>query len=296
MAGRARDARVVDMRRAHRAAGLRGCTHALQRDHARARCVDLSGAGDIEAIQALIRSASANDARRRVDPRLRLRRAATRERRHPTRASWTRRPPTAPWWSIHWTYHRAVANSAALAAAGIVVGHTCLPTASSSATHAASPSASWRRRRRTGSSACRSTRWWNGTGSELLDLVRPPTPSGISRSASPRCRTRGRRPISSSSSPGPPRRGSCRSTTRPCGARRGVCSPARPRGSTAPSSTPIARPHVRRGGIKFFADGAGVASAMSLPARAAPAWSTRASCSIPSATWPSWWRGRGGDI
>ncbi len=265
-AARRREARVVDMGGRTVLPGFVDAhthwTGTILEPH----CVDLSGAADVPAIQALIRAAAT-----RVPVGGWIRAFGydekwLAERRHPTRAELDEAAPDRPVVALHWTYHRAAANSAALALAGLTVGHTCVPHGIVECDARGEPigivaEAATNPLQRLSIAALTERH-----GAELLDLVAangvrhlslgitavqdawaPPASIALVERAA----AAGKLPLYYT-----PLRGSARGL---------FDSPAAWLDDAALDAGRPAR--VRRGGIKLFADGAGVASAMSLPSR-----------------------------
>jgi predicted amidohydrolase YtcJ len=265
LADRQRDARVVDMRGQTALPGFVDAHTHWSGTVLEPRCVDLTSAADIPAIQSLVRAAASASPRGAWIRAFGYDEFRLRERRHPTRAELDEAAPDCPVVVLHWTYHRAVANSPALALAGLRLGHTCVPYGIVECDARGEPigivaEAATNALQRLSISALAERH-----GGELLDLVAangqrhlalgitavqdawapPDSVALVERAAAA-----GKLPLYYS-----PLRGSARGL---------FDSPAAWLDATdLDADRP---PRIRRGGIKFFADGAGVASAMSLPA------------------------------
>jgi len=229
------------------------------------RGVDLGAAADIPAIQSLIRAAAATTPAGGWIRAFGYDEMRLRERRHPIRAELDEAAPDRPVVAIHWTYHRAVGNGPALAAAGVTLGHTCVPHGIVECDARGEPIGIVAEAASNGLQRLSIDALKERHASELLDLVAanaerhlalgitavqdawaPPDSIALVERAA----AAGRLPLYYT-----PLRGSARGL---------LDSPAAWLDADLDAARP---PRIRRGGIKFFADGAGVASAMSLPSR-----------------------------
>jgi predicted amidohydrolase YtcJ len=189
------------------------------------------------------------------------------ERRHPTRWELDEAAPEHPVVAVHSSYHRVVASSRALALAGIVKGHTSLPGGAIDCDPAGEPIGVLAEAATNAPQRHSLADLLERHAGSLFDLVEanghrhlalgitavqdawvPPAFLALMRRAA----EQGRLPLYYT-----PLRGSAEGL---------FASPAEWLGSgDLDAAQP---PHIRRGGVKFFADGAGVTAATRVPGHA----------------------------